>query len=75
MLFPVRERFELADKFLDQYRGRQPKWGPLGYVTYKRTYARAIPGETRTEEYWETVKRVVQGCYTIQLNHCRNLKL
>ena len=29
----------------------------------------------RTEEFWETVRRVVEGCYTIQLNHCRGLKL
>lgn len=76
MLFDARERFKLSDKFLDQYRGRQPQWGPLGYVTFKRTYARVVPdGSGRTEEYWETVRRVVEGCYTIQWNHCRSLKL
>lgn len=76
MLFEVKERFKLSDKFIDQFRGSQPQWGPLGYVTFKRTYARTVPGEGgRTEEYWETVRRVVEGCYTIQLNHCRNLKL
>ncbi len=76
MLFPIRERFHLAENFINQFRGRQPKWGSLGYVTFKRTYARAIPnGNGRTEEYWETCRRVVEGCYTIQLNHCRNLKL
>jgi adenosylcobalamin-dependent ribonucleoside-triphosphate reductase len=76
MLFDARERLKLSDKFLDLYRGRQPKWGPLGYVTFKRTYARVVPGDGgRTEEYWETVRRVVEGCYTIQWNHCRNLKL
>lgn len=76
MLFEVRERFRLSEDFLDRFRGRQPNWGPLGYVTYKRTYARVMPGGNgRTEEYWETLRRVVEGCYTIQLNHCRNLKL
>ncbi|MCC6794651.1 MAG: fused protease/ribonucleoside-triphosphate reductase [Candidatus Hydrogenedentes bacterium] len=76
MLFDARERFTLTEKFLDQYRGKQPKWGPLGYVTFKRTYARVVPGAGgRTEEYWETVRRVVEGCYTIQWNHCRSLKL
>ncbi|MBM3288730.1 MAG: fused protease/ribonucleoside-triphosphate reductase, partial [Candidatus Hydrogenedentes bacterium] len=51
-------------------------WGPLGYVTFKRTYARVVSGENgRTEEYFETVRRVVEGCYTIQWNHCRSLKL
>ena len=76
MLFEIKERFKLSEKFLEQFRGEQPDWGPLGYVTYKRTYARVVPDQNgRTEEYWETVKRVVEGCYTIQLNHCRNLKL
>lgn len=76
MLFNVNERFELDPQFLAQFQGRQPDWGPLGYVTYKRTYARPILTETeRTEEYWETCRRVVEGCYTIQLTHCRNLKL
>jgi adenosylcobalamin-dependent ribonucleoside-triphosphate reductase len=39
----------------------QPHWGPLGWVTYKRTYARFIDAENRTEEWHETVKRVVEG--------------
>lgn len=75
-MFQVRDRFHLADGFLAQFRGQQPDWGPLGYITFKRTYARVIAAENgRTEEYWETVTRVVEGCYTIQLNHCANLKL
>lgn len=76
MLFEPKEHFKLAEDFIAQYHGKQPKWGPLGYVTFKRTYARPIVGgDGRTEEYWETCRRVVEGCYTIQLNHCRNLKL
>ena len=78
VMFEVKERFKLSEKFLDQYQGKQPKWGPLGYVTFKRTYARSVEsgnGAHRTEEYWETLRRVVEGCYTIQLNHCKNLKL
>ncbi|MBI2435147.1 MAG: hypothetical protein HYV26_20000, partial [Candidatus Hydrogenedentes bacterium] len=76
MMFQVRERFKLSDDFIAQYQGKQPDWGPLGYITFKRTYARAIEGDaTRTEEYWETLRRVVEGCYTIQLNHCKSLKL
>lgn len=77
-MFAVKEKFKLSEKFLDTYRDQQPKWGPLGYVTFKRTYARVVnttDGTERTEEYWETVCRVVEGCYTIQMNHCRNLKL
>ena len=75
-MFTVRERFHLSADFLREFQGKQPEWGPLGYITYKRTYARVMPEEGgRTEEYWETVRRVVEGCYTIQLNHCLSLKL
>lgn len=74
-MFRVREEFKLDADFVALFKGRQPNWGPLGYVTYKRTYARVIDGTNRTEEYWETLRRVIQGCYTIQLNHCRSLKL
>lgn len=75
-MFHVRDRFELSPTFLAVYQGKEPNWGPLGYFTFKRTYARVVDQETgRTEEYWETVKRVVEGCYTIQLNHCKTLKL
>ncbi len=77
-MFEVKERFKLSEKFLDEFKGQQPKWGPLGYVTFKRTYARPIREDgqpERTEEYWESLRRVIEGCYTIQLNHCKNLKL
>jgi len=60
--------FKLSDAFISKYEGKQPEWGPLGYITYKRTYARPI--ENRTEEYWETCKRVVEGTYNIQKWHC-----
>lgn len=39
----------------------QPHWGKLGWVTYKRTYARWLPEQQRTENWPETVKRVVEG--------------
>ncbi len=76
MLFSIRERFKLDEDFINQYKDRQPEWGPLGYITYKRTYARIVPDSGgRTEEFWETLRRVIEGCYTIQWNHCLNLKL
>lgn len=67
--------FRLSDNFLAGYKGKQPNWGPLGYVTYKRTYARPLHDENRKEEWWETVKRVVEGTYSIQKEHCERLKL
>ena len=76
MIFPrrVEERkvrvFSLNPNFLEQYKGKQPNWGPLGYFTYKRSYAR-LKEDGTTEEFWETCKRVVEGVYNIQKIHCR----
>ncbi len=67
--------FKLDDKFIEQFKGKQPNWGPLGYITYKRTYARIIEKENRKEEFWETIQRVVEGCYSIQKEHCIKLSL
>jgi adenosylcobalamin-dependent ribonucleoside-triphosphate reductase len=69
------EKFKLSKPFIEQYSGKQPNWGPLGYVTYKRSYARQIEKERRTEEYWETLERVANGVYSIQKMHARNLRL
>lgn len=45
--------------------GTSIPWGPVGYVTYKRTYSR--PYLNRTEEWPETIERVISSCRT-QLN-------
>ena len=46
-------------------------WGMLGYITYKRTYARRLnehnDNDETTEEYRDTILRVLQGCQK-QLN-------
>ena len=64
-------RFKLSDKFLINYEGKQPSWGfgDLSYLTFKRTYARLKPDGTQ-EEWFDTVKRVVEGCFNIQYSHC-----
>lgn len=36
-------------------------WGPVGYVTYKRTYSRPLKNG-KTEEWPDTVERVVKAC-------------
>jgi adenosylcobalamin-dependent ribonucleoside-triphosphate reductase len=66
--------FSLSSTFLEEYMGQQPSWGPLGYFTYKRTYARPLE-EGGTEEFWQTCKRVIEGVYNIQKIHCRSLRL
>lgn len=57
----------IKGEFYEKYKGEQPNWGfnGLGYITYKRTYARPVDGENRTEEWHETVKRCVDWLYTI----------
>ena len=40
-------------------------WGPLGYVTYKRTYARRLNENnpnSKTEEFKDTINRVINAC-------------
>ena len=66
--------FSLSTNFIEQFVDRQPNWGPVGYLTYKRTYAR-VKEDNTTEEYWETCKRVVEGVYNIQKIHCRTYLL
>jgi ribonucleoside-triphosphate reductase len=61
--------FRLTDNFLSKYKRKTPAFGPLGYFTHKRSYARPLKGD-RTEEWWQTLKRVVEGCFLIQKRHC-----
>jgi len=80
--------FHLESSFLAQYAGQQPQWGPVGYVTYKRTYARPLTavrerhaqlaaqhGLSGTEEFWLTLTRVTEGCFGVQEDHCKSLHL
>jgi ribonucleoside-triphosphate reductase len=54
-----------ADKldpgFVSRMRKVPVQWGPLGYVTYKRTYARLREDLGRTEEWVDTVERCVNA--------------
>ena len=63
--------FNLSETFIKKYKNKQPEWGPIGYFSFKRTYAREIDNENRTEEYWEACRRVVEGTFSIQKNHCK----
>jgi len=42
-------------------------WGEIGYITYKRTYARRLndnDANSDTEEYPDTVARIIKACRT-----------
>jgi adenosylcobalamin-dependent ribonucleoside-triphosphate reductase len=72
-------RFKLSDTFIDQYKEREVPWGPLGYVTFKRTYARRLSefteGATGTEEWYQTCRRVIEGMFEMQKQHVYRLGL
>lgn len=57
----------LTENFLNKYKNKQPGWGfnGLGYFVYKRTYSR-LKTDGGSEEWWETVKRIVEGAYNMQ---------
>ena len=55
----------LSESFIRHYSTQQVPWGPVGYITYKRTYARMIQELGRTEEWFETCARVCHGLIDI----------
>ena len=59
--------FKLSDEFLIPYKTQRPDFGfnGLGELTYKRTYARILPDGTK-EDWWQTIRRVIEGVYTMQ---------
>lgn len=55
-------QIKLSDTYIEKIKSEvTPHWGELGWVTYKRTYARWLEDENRSENWDETVKRVVEG--------------
>ncbi len=81
--------FQLDEHFIARYAGKQPAWGPVGYVTFKRTYARSLESTPQriadlaakytpaltSEEFWLMGVRVVEGTFRLQQEHCLALKL
>ena len=55
---------KIRESFVQQYKDKVPPWGPLGYVVYKRTYARMTESGL-TEEWYQTVERCVNGICSI----------
>mgnify|MGYP001166849252 CR=1 FL=1 len=66
-------RFRLSDTFIEPYKTKEVPWGPLGYVTYKRTYSRRLnefdPEASGSEEWYQTCRRVVEGMFNMQKQH------
>jgi len=62
----------LTPEFLSNYKNKQPNWGfnGLGYIVYKRTYAR-LKDDGTTEEWFETVERCINGAQKIGAGYTR----
>ncbi|MBA4542930.1 ribonucleoside-triphosphate reductase, adenosylcobalamin-dependent [Thermoactinomyces daqus] len=67
-------KFNLPEKFLSQYKGKNPKWGygGLGYIVYLRTYSRTKEDGTM-EQWWETCKRVTEGNFGIEMDRLQQI--
>lgn len=59
--------FTLSHAFLATYQTRKPPFGfnGLGELVNLRTYSRLLPDGSQ-EAWWQTVRRVVEGTYTMQ---------
>ena len=62
--------FKLKNKFVEKYKKIEPPFGfnGLGKLTYYRTYSR-LKENGQNEEWYETIRRVVEGTYSIQKRH------
>jgi ribonucleoside-triphosphate reductase (thioredoxin) len=62
----------ITEAFANKYSNKQPNWGfnGLGYIVYKRTYARAKESG-QTEEWHETIRRCVNGAQKIGANYTK----
>jgi len=60
----------ISEKFANKYSTKNPNWGfnGLGYIVYKRTYAR-LKDDGLTEEWHETVRRCINGAQKIGANY------
>ncbi len=68
--------FKLDDAFIERYKSVPPNFGfnGLGLLTYFRTYSR-IKEDGTNEQWFETVRRVVEGAYSLQKQHILNNEL
>lgn len=72
--------FKLSDSFIEKYVNKRPPFGfnGLGELVFMRTYSRIKHKEDckqekncgcPNEQWYETIRRVVEGTYTIQKKH------
>jgi len=61
----------ISEDFAAAYAGKRAPFGGngLGYLVYKRTYARELGENGEREEWWQTVRRCVNGAQAIGANY------
>ncbi len=66
----VMDKFSLPASFLSRYSGAEAPFGynGLGHLVYMRTYSRKLPNG-KNEDWVDTIKRVVEGSYSLQREH------
>lgn len=76
MKFPIEEKFKLTESFIEKYKTMKPKFGfgGLGEFVFMRTYSR-LKEDGKNEAWFETVRRVVEGIYSIQKQHIEDYRL
>ena len=62
----------ITEAFANKYSNKQPNWGfnGLGYIVYKRTYAR-VKENGQTEEWHDTIRRCINGAQKIGANYTK----
>lgn len=68
--------FKLTEEFINKYKNVEPDFGfnGLGKIAYLRTYSR-LKEDNTNEEWYETIRRVVEGTYSIQKEHILKYEL
>lgn len=68
--------FELSDNFIKKYKKLNPEFGfnGLGEITFYRTYSRQKENGIN-EQWYEVVRRVVEGSFSMQKNHITEYNL
>jgi len=73
--------FRLTDDFVTSYNDKQVPWGytdaggnSVGEITFLRTYSR-IKADGTKETWVDVCRRVIEGMYSIQKNHCLGNRL
>jgi ribonucleotide reductase alpha subunit len=62
----------ITNEFADKYKDKKPAWGfnGLGYIVYKRTYAR-VKSNGQKEEWHETIQRCINGAQKLGAEYTR----